>query len=92
MQMAFIQMRGDDDLEPITPQVLRGLHADLMTQLRCDLAGLEALVAVPGNVSAGLVILLLGHDIHMSPDSPCIIYLILSGNKKAICIIKSKSK
>ena len=48
MQMTFIQMRGDDDLEPITPQVSCRFHADLMTQLRCDLAGLEALVAVPG--------------------------------------------
>ena len=55
MQMPFVQMRSDDDLEPITPEVIRRLHADLMAELRCDLAGLEALIAMPGDVAIGLV-------------------------------------
>ena len=62
MQMPFVQMRSDDDLEPITPEVLRRLHADLMAELRCDLAGLEALIAMPGDVAIGLVKLLLGQN------------------------------
>ena len=62
VQMVFVQMRGDDDLEPIAPQMLRRLHADLMAKLRCDLAGLEALITVPGDITVGLVKLLLGQD------------------------------
>ena len=60
VQMPFVQMCGDNDLEPITPQVLRGLYADLMTEFRCDLAGLEALITMLGDIPVGFVKLLLG--------------------------------
>ena len=60
MQMTFIQMRGDDDLEPITPQVSCRFHADLMAELRCDLAGLEALITMLGDITVGFGKLLLG--------------------------------
>ena len=61
-----VQVVPIQHLKAIAPEMLRGLHADLMAFLRRDLAGLEALIAVPGDVSAGLVILLLGqlHLLH----------------------------
>ena len=66
VQVVPIQMRGHEHLKAVAPEPLRGLHADLMAFLRRDLSGLEALIAVPGDVSAGLVILLLGqlHLLH----------------------------
>ena len=42
VQMVFIQMSGDDNLESVAPQFLCGLYTDLMAKLRCDLARFEA--------------------------------------------------
>lgn len=60
MQMVFIQMGGDDDLESVAPQLLGGLHTDSVAQLRCDLAWFEALISMPSDVAIVLSKLLLG--------------------------------
>ena len=51
-------MGGDDDLELPAPHLFRQFHADLMAPLRGDFAGFEALVAVPSDIPACLLVLL----------------------------------
>ena len=60
VQMVFIQMGGDDNLESVAPQFLCGLYTNLVAQLRCDFARFEALVSMPSDVAIVLAKLLLG--------------------------------
>ena len=61
---AGVEMGGDEDLMILAPHPFRQLHAHLMTELRRDLAGLEALVGVVGHVAPGLAEALL-HSVHL---------------------------
>ena len=62
VQVAFVQVGGDNDLEPVTPHILCQLHADLMAPLRGDLPRFEALIAVPRDVLVLFAVPLLGQD------------------------------
>ena len=62
MDVVFIQMRGDHNLEPIAPHFLCQLNTDLMSQLRFHFAYLEALIAVPCDIVIVLTVLLFGQD------------------------------
>ena len=62
VQVAFVQVGGDNDLEPVAPHLLCQFHADLMAPLRGDLPRLETLIAVPGDVVVLLAVPLFGQD------------------------------
>ena len=62
MDMIFIQMRSDYDLETIAPHLLCQLNADLMGHLWFHFAYLKALVAVPCDIVIVLAVLLLGQN------------------------------
>lgn len=62
MDVVFIQMRSDYNLEPIAPHLLCQLDTDLMCQLRFHFAYLEALITVPRDIVIVLAVLLLGQD------------------------------
>ena len=62
VEMLLVQMCGDDDLKAIAPHGLCGHYADLVTELRGDLAGLKALVAVPCDKTVCLAKLLFGQN------------------------------
>lgn len=55
-------MGGDDDLKAVAPHFLCQLYANLVGKLRCDLLRLEALVAVPSDISIRLAVAFLGED------------------------------
>ena len=48
--MAFVQVGGDDDLEPVAPHLSGQLHANLMAQFRGDFTRLETLIAMPCDI------------------------------------------
>ena len=50
MQVAFVQVCGDDNLKPVAPHLLCQLHADLVAPLRGNFSRFEALIAVPGDI------------------------------------------
>ena len=60
--MLLVEVGGDDDLKAVAPHFLCQLHADFVGKLRCDLLRLEALVAVPSNISIRLAVAFLGED------------------------------
>ncbi len=62
MQMAFVQVGGDDDLKPVAPHFMGQLHADLMAPLWGDFSRFEALIAVPCDIVILLAVPLLGQD------------------------------
>ena len=62
VQMILIQMRGDENLKPVAPQLSRQGHADIVALLRRDLSGLEALVAVERDIPVCFPVLPLGQD------------------------------
>ena len=65
MQMVFVQVGGDNDLEPVAPHLLCQLHTDLMAPLRGDFTRLETLIAMPCDILVLFAISLLGQD-HLS--------------------------
>ena len=81
VQVAFVQVGGDDDLKPVAPHLLCQLYADLMAPLRGDLTGLEALIAMPRNVLILFAIPLLGQD-HLAERR--LLQAIDSGDKGAV--------
>ena len=48
--MVFVQVGGDNDLEPVAPHLLCQLHTDLMAPLRGDFTRLETLIAMPCDI------------------------------------------
>ena len=62
VQVAFVQVGGDDDLELVAPHLLCQLHADFMAPLRGDFSRLEALIAMPGDVVVLFAVPLFGQD------------------------------
>ena len=82
VQVAFVQMGGDDDLELPAPHLFRQFHADLMAPLRGDFAGFEALVAVPRDVLVLLAVPLFGQD-HLPKRR--LLQAVDGGNKRAVC-------
>ncbi len=50
MQVAFVQVGGDDDLESVAPHFMGQLHADLVAPLRGNFSRFEALIAMPGDI------------------------------------------
>ena len=67
VEMIGIQMRGDDDLEPVAPQLLRKLDADCVGFLRRRLSFREALIGVQGDDAA----LLIKADLRVLELVPC---------------------
>ena len=82
MQMVFVQVGGDNDLEPVAPHLLCQLHADLMAPLWGDLPRLEALIAVPGDIVILLAVPLLGQD-HLLQSR--LLQAVDSGDIRAVC-------
>ena len=62
VQMFFIQMSGDDDLEAVAPHFLCQLYTNLVGELRCDLLRFETLIPVPSDVAVRLSVTLLCED------------------------------
>ena len=62
VQVAFVQVGGDDNLKFIAPHLLCQLHADLMAPLWGHLSWLEALVAVPSDALILFAVPPLGQD------------------------------
>ena len=81
MQVAFIQVGGDDDLKPVAPHLLCQLYADLMAPLRGDFSWLETLIAMPGDIVVLFAVPLLGQD-HL-PQSR-LLQAVDGGDERAI--------
>ena len=81
VQMVFIQMSGDDNLESVAPQFLCGLYTDLMAKLRCDLARFEALIPMPGDIAIIFSKLLFGEDHLLQGD---LLHAVNGGNITAL--------
>ena len=62
VQVAFVQMGGDDELKLLAPHLTSQLYTDLMAPLRGDFSRFEALVPMPGDVVVLLAVLLFGQD------------------------------
>ena len=62
VQMLLVQMGGDNDLKPISPHLPCQLHPQSVTLFRRDFSGLEALVAVPRNITVLLAVTLFGEN------------------------------
>ena len=60
VQMFSVQMSCDNDLKPIPPHLPCQLHTQSVTLFRRDLSRLEALVAVPCNITVLLAVTLFG--------------------------------
>ena len=61
---AGVEVGGDQHLVAVAPHAPGQFHAQLMTELRADLTGLEALVSVVGHVPIGLAEARL-HGLHL---------------------------
>ena len=75
VQVAFIQVGGDDNLKSLAPHLPCQLYADLMAPLRGHLTGLETLIAMARNVLVLFAIPLLGQD-HICRKAVCFRQLI----------------
>ena len=82
MQVAFVQVAGDDNLEFISPHLLCQLHADLLAPFRGNFSRFEALIAVPGDIVVLLAVPLFGQD-HLTQG--CLFQAVDSGDKRAVC-------
>ena len=58
VQMVFVKVGGDDYLILIAPHFFCGLQPDLVRLFGRNLVGLETLIAVPGDISVFLAVLL----------------------------------
>ena len=81
VQVAFIQVGGDDDLKPVAPHLLCQLHADLMAPLWGHLSRFETLIAMPRDVLVLLAIPLLGQD-HLTEHR--LLQAVDDGDKRAV--------